>query len=96
MTEPEEKPKMSAEMIKSNQEIAAQAALRAQQIMFRQKLNALNESHSASSSPKKAPPPQVPARGDSTLTKKPPEIPPKRNSLKKPNDGEKDLTKLII
>lgn len=32
-------------------------------------------------------PPAVPARGDSVLTKKPPEVPPKRHSLKKPIDG---------
>lgn len=31
---------------------------------------------------KSLPPPAVPARGDSVLTKKPPEIPPKRQSLK--------------
>lgn len=93
MADQEEKPKMSAEMIKSNADIAAQAALRAQQIMFRQKLNAvqLSENHSANSSPKKVPP-QVPVRGDSTL-KKPPEIPPKRHSLKKaPIDGPADDT----
>lgn len=36
---------------------------------------------------KTQPPPAVPARGDSVLTKKPPEIPPKRHSLKKPIDG---------
>lgn len=36
---------------------------------------------------KTQPPPAVPARGDSVLTKKPPEIPPKRHSLKKPIEG---------
>lgn len=36
---------------------------------------------------KTQPPPAVPARGDSVLTKKPPEIPPKRQSLKKPLDA---------
>lgn len=92
MAEKEEKPKVSDEVVKANQGIAAQAALRAQQIMFRQKLNSVSiSSESATTSAqkallKKATPP-VPARGDSTLTKKPPEIPPKRNSLKKTNDG---------
>lgn len=38
MAEKEEKPKMSADMMKTNHDIAAQAALRAQQIMFKHKL----------------------------------------------------------
>lgn len=38
MADKEEKPKMSADMMKTNQGIAAQAALRAQQMMFKQKL----------------------------------------------------------
>lgn len=91
MAEKEEKPPMPAEMLKTNQGIAAQAALRAQQIMFRQKLNSVsisgeNTTSAAVALKKTAPPPQVPARGDSVLTKKPPEVPPKRNSLKKPID----------
>lgn len=92
MAEKEEKLKLSAEVVKANQGIAAQAALRAQQIMFRQKLNSVSiSSESATTSAqkallKKATPP-IPARGDSTSTKKPPEIPPKRNSLKKTDDG---------
>lgn len=96
MAEKEEKPQLSAEVMKANQGIAAQAALRAQQIMFRQKLNAVSISgdgtatKSATAALKKSAPPQVPVRGDSVLTKKPPEIPPKRNSLKKPIDGTDD------
>lgn len=92
MAEKEEKPKVCAEVVKANQGIAAQAALRAQQIMFRQKLNSVSiSSESATTSAqkallKKATPP-VPARGESTLTKKPPEIPPKRNSLKQTKDS---------
>lgn len=93
MAEKEEKPKVSAEVMKANQGIAAQAALRAQQIMFRQKLATVSISSettttSAAAALKKSAPPQVPARGDSVLTKKPPEIPPKRNSLKKPIDDD--------
>lgn len=41
MAEKEEKPKMSVEMMKTNHDIAAQAALRAQQIMFKHKLAAV-------------------------------------------------------
>lgn len=97
MAEKEEKPQMAAEVVKANQGIAAQAALRAQQIMFRQKLNAVSISgdgatQSAAAALKKSAPPQVPVRGDSVLTKKPPEIPPKRNSLKKPLDGIEDAS----
>lgn len=85
MADQEEKPKMTPEMIKNNHELAAQAALRAQQMLFRKSLGASDgSSGSASPSPsKKPPPPQVPARGDSQLSKQPPEIPPKRHSLKK-------------
>lgn len=90
MAEKEEKPPMPADVMKANQGIAAQAALRAQQIMFRHKLNSVSISGenttSAAAALKKTAPPQVPARGDSVLTKKPPEVPPKRNSLKKPID----------
>ncbi|XP_055307857.1 dystrophin-like [Sitodiplosis mosellana] len=98
MAEKEDKPKVSVEVMKANQGIAAQAALRAQQMMFRQKLNSVSiSSESATTSAqtallKKVTPPTVPARGDSVLTKKPPEIPPKRSSLKKPIiDGSEEL-----
>lgn len=103
MAEKEEKPKLSAEVMKANQGIAAQAALRAQQIMFRQKLNAVSISGENTTSAaaalkttpaavplKKPAPPQVPARGDSVLTKKPPEVPPKRSSLTKKPEGLED------
>lgn len=97
MAEKEEKPQLSAEVMKANQGIAAQAALRAQQIMFRHKLNAVSISGesttSAAAALKKTAPPQVPARGDSVLTKKPPEVPPKRTSLKKALDGAEDSSK---
>lgn len=92
MAEKEEKPQLSSEVLKANQGIAAQAALRAQQIMFRQKLNAVaisgdgSSTTSAAAALKKSAPPQVPVRGDSVLSKKPPEIPPKRNSLKSIGD----------
>lgn len=96
MAEKEEKPPLSTEVLKANQGIAAQAALRAQQIMFRQKLNSVSISGesttSAAAALKKSAPPQVPARLDSVLTKKPPEVPPKRSSLKKPLDGPEDPT----
>lgn len=88
-----EKPKMPAEMMKKATSIAEQAALRAQQMKFKQKLCAvqLSDNHSSAVAALKKPqPPQVPARGDSVLTKKPPEIPPKRTSLKKP-DGSVDI-----
>lgn len=97
MAEKEEKPKVAVEVMKANQGIAAQAALRAQQIMFRQKLQSVSiSSENATTSAqtallKKALPPAVPARGDSVLTKKPPEIPPKRSSLKKSIDGSEEL-----
>lgn len=97
MADKEEKPKVSVEVMKANQGIAAQAALRAQQMMFRQKLQTVSiSSETATTSAqkallKKAPPPAVPARGDSVLTKKPPEIPPKRSSLKKPIDGDEEV-----
>lgn len=96
MAEKEEKPQINPEVMKANQGIAAQAALRAQQIMFRQKLNSVSISGENTKSAadalalKKSAPPQVPARGDSVLTKKPPEVPPKRSSLKKPIDGIED------
>lgn len=87
-----EKPKMPAEMMKKTTSIAEQAALRAQQMKFKQKLCAVQLSDNYSSAVaalKKPQPPQVPARGDSVLTKKPPEIPPKRTGLKK-LDGSVD------
>lgn len=98
MAEKEEKPQMSSDVLKANQGIAAQAALKAQQIMFRHKLAAVaisgeNSTTSAAAALKKSAPPAVPARGDSVLTKKPPEVPPKRNSLKKPVDGEEGASK---
>lgn len=74
MADQEDKPKITPEMMKNNQELAAQAAFRAQQIMLRK------------SPAKKSIPPVVPARGDSVLSKQPPEIPPKRHSLKKIDD----------
>lgn len=81
---------MTPEMMKNNQELAAQAALRAQQIMFRKSIgSAVSAGSSPSPSPpssKKSLPPVVPARGDSVLSKQPPEIPPKRHSLKKIDD----------
>lgn len=98
MAEKEEKPRISEDVMKANQGIAAEAALRAQQIKFRQKLNSVsisgeNSSTSATAALKKSAPPQVPARLDSVLTKKPPEIPPKRNSLKKTVDATEDTNK---
>lgn len=79
---------MTPEMMKNNQELAAQAALRAQQIMFRKSIGStVSAESSPSASPsKKSIPPVVPARGDSVLSKQPPEIPPKRHSLKKLDD----------
>lgn len=89
----DEQPKMPAEMMKKTTSIAEQAALRAQQMKFKQKLCAiqLSDNHSSAVAALKKPsqPPQVPARGDSVLTKKPPEIPPKRTGLKKV-DGSVD------
>lgn len=104
MAEKEEKPKVTQEVMKANQGIAAQAALRAQQMMFRQKLcsvtisgentksaaDTLKKTAPPQAEPMKKAPPLVPARGDSVLSKKPPEVPPKRHSLKKPNDGLED------
>lgn len=66
-------PQMTPEMFRNTQEIAAQAAMRAQQLIFRKT--------SANDTPRKTPP-EVPARGDS-MGKIPPEIPPKRSSLRK-------------
>lgn len=85
--------------MKNNQELAAQAALRAQQIMFRKSIGSTasasisNNNNNAKSRnapqpfqaqtapcpSKKSTPPVVPARGDSALSKPPPEIPPKRH-----------------
>lgn len=64
-------PEMSAEMLRNTQDIAAQAALRAQQ-MLRKVGGDSQRSITA---------PDVPARGD--VGHKAPEIPPKRQSLKK-------------
>lgn len=66
-------PQMTPEMFRNTQEIAAQAAMRAQQLIFRKT--------AGSEMPRKTPP-EVPARGDS-MGKIPPEIPPKRSSLRK-------------
>lgn len=79
-----EAPQMTPEMFKNTQEIAAQAALRAQQIMFRKSINApplasTNETNGKQQQQKV--PPEIPARGDKP--KIPPEVPPKRLSLKK-------------
>lgn len=97
MAEQEEKPKMTPEMMKNNQELAAQAALRAQQIMFRKSIGSSNtiannnnipaQSQLAGSPSKKSVPPVVPARGDSVLSKQPPEIPPKRHMVPPPERG---------
>lgn len=85
MAEQEDKPKMTPEMMKNNQELAAQAALRAQQIMFRKSIgstvSAENSPQASPSPSKKSIPPVVPARGDSVLSKQPPKIPPKRHSM---------------
>lgn len=85
MADQEEKPKMTPEMMKNNQELAAQAALRAQQIMFRKSIgstvSAENSPQASPSPSKKSMPPVVPARGDSVLSKQPPKIPPKRHSM---------------
>lgn len=88
MADQEEKPKMTPEMMKNNQELAAQAAIRAQQMMFRKSIGStVGIEGSPQASPSKKPmPPIVPARGDSVLSKQPPEIPPKRHSLKKIDD----------
>lgn len=71
--ESQQPPQMTPEMFRNTHEIAAQAAMRAQQLMFRK---------TASNDTPRKTPPEVPARGDS-MGKIPPEIPPKRSSLRK-------------
>lgn len=93
MAAQEENPKMTPEMMRNNQELAAQAALRAQQIMFRKSIGA-SESLTNSPIPTKKTPPEVPARGDSHLSKHPPEIPPKRHSLKSGLNNDDNSTPL--
>lgn len=68
-------PQMNPDLFRNSQEIAAQAAMRAQQMILRKTI-------ASSETPRKTPP-EVPARGDSSMGKIPPEIPPKRSSLRK-------------
>lgn len=81
MADQDNKPKLTPEMMKNNQQLAAQAALKAQQIMFRKSVGP-NEGVSAPQLLSRKVPPEVPTRGDSHLSKQPPEIPPKRPAMK--------------
>lgn len=67
-------PEINAEVLRNTSAIAAQAALRGQQMLRK-------------SADQKAPP-DVPARGGNEFGKVPPEIPPKRQSLKRMSLGD--------
>lgn len=76
-------PEITPELLKNTHAIAAQAALRAQQMLHR------------SNSEQK--PPEVPARGIDNGQRPPPEIPPKRHSLKMNHNqmpGEQPIKKI--
>ncbi|XP_034486594.1 dystrophin isoform X14 [Drosophila innubila] len=90
----EQTPKLAPQIPRLNSELAAQAALRAQQLLRKQSsqdqmqtLPMAGKSLPPPLPPQSRPVPAIPARGSSERTA-PPEIPPKRHSLKSMGDGQ--------
>ncbi|XP_017846446.1 dystrophin isoform X13 [Drosophila busckii] len=82
----EQTPKLSPQIPRLNSELAAQAALRGQQLLRKQSAQE-QKSLPPPLPPQSRPVPAIPARGSSERTA-PPEIPPKRHSLKSLPDGQ--------
>lgn len=80
----EKGPEMTPEMLRNTSDIAAQAAHRAQQMLRK-----------ASVGDAKIPP-DVPARGGHDAAKPPPEIPPKRQSLKRMSIGDEPQKPMMM
>ncbi|KAL7728426.1 hypothetical protein ACLKA6_005185 [Drosophila palustris] len=86
----EQTPKLAPQIPRLNSELAAQAALRAQQLLRKQssqeQMQMPGKSLPPPLPPQSRPVPAIPARGSSDRSA-PPEIPPKRHSLKSLPDG---------
>ncbi|EDW68106.1 dystrophin isoform X17 [Drosophila virilis] len=89
--DPDQTPKLAPQIPRLNSELAAQAALRAQQLLRKQSSQEQAPGQKAAAPPplppQSRPVPAIPARGSGERAA-PPEIPPKRHSLKSLPDGQ--------